>query len=607
MYIRSLRIKNHKSFLDSGEINLAPGFNVVIGKNDSGKSALIESINHATALRPHRSHLTAPYLGATPPETSEVEIVFSLSGQDIRRSLGHQKSIHLVTPYSTGSLKIHEYFRRILVDGSILLASWDGKGNLGRAQFDGLPTTGDTQVVQLTWSAVPDDAQAVGINTSPEANKWAFPRKLADICKSRIYCFKAERLGVSECHIQGGKELHPNASNLPDVLLTLTSSDAMRREQFLSLVRQVFPHITLVTSQPAPNSQSARIYVHTVPVEEGRSDLAVPLSESGTGIGQVLAILYVVVTSNEPGTIIIDEPHSFLHPGAARKLLDILRFQFPQHQYIISSHAPIPLGNSERDALLIVRKDGHESVVEQVDHTTENALRTSLAEVGMRHSDVFGADAILWVEGKTEESCFPRLIRGLTQSQLLGVQILGVISTDELANKQAERMFDIYGRLSGGSSLLPPALAFVLDMEERTAAQREEIEKRSGGKVVWLPRRMYENYLLVPSAIAELINREDSQRVQPVTEAEITDWLNLNGQKTGYQKATNDHAYGSEDWNVHVNGAKVLNDLFNHFTEARVAYSKVRHGEALTDMLLNSPSPALRELANMLARIVQQA
>lgn len=605
MYIRSIRVQNHKSFLDSGEIKLAPGLTVVIGKNDSGKSALIESISLATNLRPHRSPLSVPYFGAAHPDASGVELVFDLSSQDLRRAIGLQKTIHLVASRPSIGPDIEDYFRGVLARGERLVAQWDRNGELVLAQFSELPTKGDIHVVQLTWETGPDEAKAAGINGSLGASNLAFPRALATNCKSRIYCFKAERLGVSECHIQGGQELLPNASNLPDVLLTLTSSDAMRREQFLSLVRQVFPHITLVTSQPAPSSQSARIYVHSVPVEEGRTDLAVPLSESGTGIGQVLAILYVVVTSNEPRTIIIDEPHSFLHPGAVRKLLDILRFQFPQHQYIISTHAPIPLGNSGRDALLIVKKNGHESVVEQVDHTTENALRTSLAEVGMRHSDVFGADAILWVEGKTEETCFPKLIRGLTQVQLLGVQILGVVSTDELANKQAERMFDIYGRLSGGSSLLPPALAFVLDMEERTTEQRQAIELRSGNKVTWLPRRMYENYLLVPSALGALINQVDPERKEPVTEAQISAWLNLNGQKTGYQKATNDHAYGSEEWNVHVNGAKVLNDLFNHFTEARVSYSKVRHGEALTDLLMDAPTPALQELADMLAVLVQ--
>src|SRR5204862_1210440 len=75
------------------------------------------------------------------------------------------------------------------------------------------------------------------------------------------------------------------------------------------------------------------------PVTE-RDDLAVSLNDSGTGVGQVIAILYVAVNSNAPRTIVIDEPNSFLHPGAARKLIEILKSDpLNQHQYIIATHS----------------------------------------------------------------------------------------------------------------------------------------------------------------------------------------------------------------------------------------------------------------------------
>lgn len=53
------------------------------------------------------------------------------------------------------------------------------------------------------------------------------------------------------------------------------------------------------------------------------------LAESDTGIGQVLAILYVVIMAKYNQVIIIDEPQSFLHPGAVRKLIEILKQDFP--------------------------------------------------------------------------------------------------------------------------------------------------------------------------------------------------------------------------------------------------------------------------------------
>ncbi|MCC0179139.1 ATP-binding protein [Waterburya agarophytonicola K14] len=87
------------------------------------------------------------------------------------------------------------------------------------------------------------------------------------------------------------------------------------------------------------DKNEVELRIWSIDPETDRDDLAFPLEACGTGVSQVLAILYVVITSKEPRTIIIDEPQSFLHPGAARKLIEILQ-DFPQHQYFISTHSP---------------------------------------------------------------------------------------------------------------------------------------------------------------------------------------------------------------------------------------------------------------------------
>jgi AAA15 family ATPase/GTPase len=43
MYIESIAIKNYKSFLDFGPITFGPGFNVIVGSNNAGKTALLEA------------------------------------------------------------------------------------------------------------------------------------------------------------------------------------------------------------------------------------------------------------------------------------------------------------------------------------------------------------------------------------------------------------------------------------------------------------------------------------------------------------------------------------------------------------------------------------
>lgn len=43
MRIERFRIQNCKSFIDSGEVELSGGFNVLVGANNVGKTALLEA------------------------------------------------------------------------------------------------------------------------------------------------------------------------------------------------------------------------------------------------------------------------------------------------------------------------------------------------------------------------------------------------------------------------------------------------------------------------------------------------------------------------------------------------------------------------------------
>ncbi len=63
MYIARFKIENYKSFLSSQELDLTPGFNVVVGPNNVGKTALVEALSLRFDNRPHRSMTTFPHPG----------------------------------------------------------------------------------------------------------------------------------------------------------------------------------------------------------------------------------------------------------------------------------------------------------------------------------------------------------------------------------------------------------------------------------------------------------------------------------------------------------------------------------------------------------------
>ena len=83
MHISKIQVKNYKCFLDSGEIEFKPGFNIIVGKNDSGKSALLEVIGPGLENKPHRSLNTVPSTEIVLIDNSEKDIIFDVSRKDI--------------------------------------------------------------------------------------------------------------------------------------------------------------------------------------------------------------------------------------------------------------------------------------------------------------------------------------------------------------------------------------------------------------------------------------------------------------------------------------------------------------------------------------------
>jgi len=245
--------------------------------------------------------------------------------------------------------------------------------------------------------------------------------------------------------------------------------------------------------------------------------------------------------------------------------------------------------------LFLLQKVEAETMIEQLDSAAAQDQKLLLSEVGARLSDVFGADNILWVEGATEEQCFPLIIEKVLQKPLQGTKIIGVIQTGDFESRHSGLILQIYDRLSKGSGLIPPAIGFIFDREGRSQQVQENLIRQSRGKVVFLPRRMYENYLLNPHAIAAVASQIEGFRDPPVTPEEVRHWLQSN-----HSLHISEAERTANEWVRNVHGAKLLADIFKDFSEGRVEYDKVRYGVALTEWILEHAPADLAEVANMI-------
>jgi AAA domain, putative AbiEii toxin, Type IV TA system len=202
------------------------------------------------------------------------------------------------------------------------------------------------------------------------------------------------------------------------------------------------------------------IQLWQVPPSTEREDLTVRLRESGTGVGQVLAILYVVMT-RAASTIVIDEPNSFLHPGAAKKLVQILR-RHPKHQYVVATHSPDLISAINSETIHFVHWADGESRLSVIDARDVKQLRDLLSDVGATLSDVFGYDKLIWVEGKTEQECFPTIYRHRRGHLPLGLGFVAVrgVGDFESSRNDIGLIIETHRRLSQLSPIVPVSVAF---------------------------------------------------------------------------------------------------------------------------------------------------
>src|SRR4028118_300200 len=60
MYLSKFQLVNYKSFRDSGVLEFKPGINIIVGTNNSGKTALLEALSLSFQNHIHKTLTTFP-------------------------------------------------------------------------------------------------------------------------------------------------------------------------------------------------------------------------------------------------------------------------------------------------------------------------------------------------------------------------------------------------------------------------------------------------------------------------------------------------------------------------------------------------------------------
>jgi energy-coupling factor transporter ATP-binding protein EcfA2 len=613
MRIDAVRVRNYRSILDSGFLSFQPGFNVIVGANNVGKSSLLLCLAGTFSSDPHRSIETLPTRDERADPRSQVDFVFVASGDEMRRTvlrLGGGTH-HLPWPSDVSSSQQHlESVLALLVSAKeipfhVSAIVSDGQRRWQQQEY---PVTrlylpridsGARRMIRFEANVSKRSLIPVAIaeNAPPEKDTGL---RIAEQLATRVYRFSAERVSLGRAHYSASEDLLPDAQNLAAVL-NLLQSNPTRFREFNELVSEVLPTIRAISVRTTrENSQEAEVLVWQVDPALQRDDLAMPLEKCGTGVGQVLAMIYVAKTSEQGRTIIIDEPGSFLHPGASRALIEVLK-RFSQHQYIVATHSPEILAELSDAPLTIVRWENSSTSIQQFPSTTSKVAAAALIEVGARLSDVFGFDRVLWVEGPSDALAFKALL-ALTPRLPKRLAILPVRDTGAFRRRKVAEILEIYRTLSMGDALLPPAVLFLFDRDGRTDKEIGDAIRESSGKVAFLSYRMLENYLLEPTAIAQLVNESGADHGISTSPETVSSWISTHGAEFCSSPTAQ---VRSDAWLACVDGASLLEELFSQISEAKLEYRKTTHTPRLIVLVCGGDSKATERILDQLGESIR--
>lgn len=597
MYLHQLNLENYKCFYDRVSLNFEPGFNILLGANSSGKTAVLDAIDPNGSKFPHRSTLNSPYEGNYGNQEFRIDYSYSLKFEEIQKIFNYSKAIEIA--FQRDSEPDFQSQISQLLDSQFIRLHSTG---FNQSPSHKLFLSSDTDTIRQTNTAFHDRFSDTVIIDLKDKRLLASTQNTLNshdvisviLHHIGIHKFAVNRKIQSSYQLTSETEfLLSDCSNLALCLANLNISRPSIFEEFNKLLSRVFSNIKAIQAPPINTQFNLKIHTHNTKFD--RPDLTYDISQVGTGVGHVMSMIYVALTSKTPRIILLEEPNSFLHPRALKELLAILRDVGGQHQYIISTHSSDVLRAIEPSTVTLLENDGQQSQARQTYKDNMHELRSGLIDLGIRLTDLHGCDRVLWVEGQTEEAVFPYLLSHFFPDQAQGISVLKVYATGDFEAKKfdASKVAEIYQKLCTLNSLAPPMVAITLDREDRTQKYIEEIEKTPKNIIKFLPRRMLEDYFLDADAIKFVLREIATKAIDfnEVSKALSQAQLNIsNQQKIKHTKDTYTHS------------AKVLKEVF--WELAQTEYNKIKHGTLIAQYLLKHKQETLYELRDWFNKFI---
>lgn len=578
MKLVSLELSNYKSVEESGRITANKQVTILAGKNNTGKTALIEAIHKIT----NGSFVNFIDVG---PDNAELEMIIELNSEEysyleeyfveenIPKSkvykyrilyLYNQKKdqscimkLQLIMESETG-LRVHEY-----VNESNTL----GDKSRGKYKF------------------VNHSGSEINFHRTPTSL-----RKIIHLIKNNFVYISGNRFVPNKDKTVLQSDLSINGENLNSYLFTLHNNNEEVFNKIINTFKGIFDDVTAV-STPIDSKQDTSICLSF----EGVNN-PIQLFNCGSGFTHVLLFLCVLY-SQENRIVLFDEPHVYLHPSAEKAIYDLIN-ETQSHQYILTTHSSILINYPfEKNLYLVNKQNGISNFIEL------DTVREVLDEIGVSNSDFALAEKVLFVEGPTEEVVIPIILNHFGIRQIgYNYRILKMGGTGNVFSKKTAMQShkDKLDLILNGIAGSPIPYLILIDRDEKDEEKIKNLREKYRNSIQILERREFENYLLDSyEEISTVINENSSEGV--VTSVEVEIFIN-----NLLEQQDDCNLYQSrgfiEEPIKQVIGSRILEALF---LEYNIMYNKVVHGKEIVKHILEKHPEKLISFKNLLKDFIQ--
>ena len=513
MNIDSIHFKGYSCFKENwaGFDTIKP-INVIIGRNNSGKSHLLDFVESLCSDKPFRREWQYRYSGKL--DEKSLKEVFSehTNGDDLNGNHWHDHGLHLVNAIVTWESIVSGVTYPIFPDHVASMRIESQRGRRGTEQL--------SDAIVSRVKAVIAAAMNHRNGTVLRLSRTTFRRLLAD------RDIETERPNTELM-------LGPDGQGATNIIRRFITSEKLPREiiqkELLTALNLIFRsdgRFSEIEVQVHDEAQTKAMKDHWEVYLSEETKGLIPLSKSGSGLKTVLLVLLNLLVvpkidkEKSPFTFAFEELENNLHPALLRRLFEYLENYAVKEKakIFLTTHSSIALNffgasnNAQIIRVLHDRKSAHTETV----HTHSNRIKI-ISELGARPSDLLQANGLIWVEGPSDRIYLNRWIELYTDGRLQeGRDYQCVFYGGKLLARVEFKPSEDEDEVAGLANLFQINHNLIVvcdgdrkaegsDLKKRVERIREEVKKIDGAHIWITDAKEIENYL--PGSVLSEVTR----------------------------------------------------------------------------------------------------